>query len=381
MGSIISFLGSIPVPDLNWIGQLVQGLYEWIGSYGWTVVLFTVILKLITLPIEFWQRCTTKKNAVKMEQMRPMMAKIDKAYGDNKRGAQIEKNKLMKKFGYSMFSSCLPAIVTLVVFIIMFTGLTSYTSYAIVTEYNDMVDCYHYSVVESATNQGLDVPEGLLESGSYEKGYWSEEKENQFTVYFASNIAPLASSDPAKYEAIIDGSKESVGTFVKENREGFLWVKNIWRPDTWAGVMPTYSEFTKGSLGMTGVGTAGVNQAEYEVIYEAVGEYAGGYAGSAWNGLLILPLLAAGLSLLSSFLSMKTQPAMDPSMQGSGKTLMIMMPLIMVFFVLMYTAALGVYFVSNSILSVISTLALTPIVNKIYSKKDVAIINKASYRR
>ena len=105
MGSIISFLGSIPVPDLNWIGQLVQGLYEWIGSYGWTVVLFTVILKLITLPIEFWQRCTTKKNAVKMEQMRPMMAKIDKAYGDNKRGAQIEKNKLMKKFGYSRFFS------------------------------------------------------------------------------------------------------------------------------------------------------------------------------------------------------------------------------------------------------------------------------------
>lgn len=112
-----------------------------------------------------------------------------------------------------------------------------------------------------------------------------------------------------------------------------------------------------------------------------MGEYAGGYAGAAWNGLLILPLLAAGLSLLSSFLSMKTQPAMDPSMQGSGKTLMIMMPLIMVFFVLMYTSALGVYFVSNSILSVISTLAITPIVNKIYSKKDVAIINKASYRR
>ena len=58
MGIITSFLASgITVPDLNWVGKLVEGLYGAIGNYGWTVVLFTVILKVITLPLDFWQRC------------------------------------------------------------------------------------------------------------------------------------------------------------------------------------------------------------------------------------------------------------------------------------------------------------------------------------
>ena len=140
MGYMISFLAALEVPDLNWIGNLVAALYNLVGNYGWTVVLFTVILKVITLPLDFWQRISTKENAIKMQQMQPMMEKIDKAYGANVKGAQQEKQKLMKKFGYSMFSSCLPTLVTLVVFIIMFSGLTSYSSHANVKEYNELVE-------------------------------------------------------------------------------------------------------------------------------------------------------------------------------------------------------------------------------------------------
>ena len=381
MGNLVSLLSAIPVPDLNWVGSLVQGLYNAIGSYGWTVVLFTLILKVITLPLDFWQRCLTKKNAIKMEQMKPMMAKIDKAYGENKKGAQQEKQKLMKKFGYSMFSSCLPALVTIVFFVIMFTGLTSYTTHANVQEYNDLVDCYHYSIVVSAEQQGIELGDyAYLIDGDYKKGDWSTEKEAAYQQFFTQNIAPLANSDTAKYNAIIDGTKPMVGEFAGQNRESFLWIKNIWRPDTWATVMPTYSEFTNGSLAVTGI--QGANENEYEIIYEAVGEYAGGYAGSAWNGLLILPVLTGLLSFVSTKLSQKTQNAtMDPAMQGSAKFLFIFMPLLMVLFVLMYTSALGVYIVCQSIFTIIFTLILTPIVNKIYSKKNISVVKQASYRR
>ena len=387
MGNLVSLLSAIPVPDLNWVGTLVQGLYNAIGSYGWTVVLFTLILKVITLPLDFWQRCLTKKNAIKMEQMKPMMAKIDKAYGENKKGAQQEKQKLMKKFGYSMFSSCLPALVTIVFFVFMFTGLTSYTTHANVTEYNNLVDSYHYAIVVSAQEQGVDLGEyaWLIDDGDYEVGDWSTEKETAYQQFFTEKVAPLANSsgpmaDTEKYDAIIEGTKPIVGDFAGTNRESFLWIKNIWRPDTWATVMPTYSEFTNGSLAMAGI--KGANETEYQIIYEAVGEYAGGYAASAWNGLLILPVLSGVLSFVSTKLSQKTQNAtMDPAMQGSGKFIYIFMPLLMVLFVLMYTAALGVYIVCQSIFTIIFTLILTPIVNKIYSKKDISVVKQASYRR
>lgn len=383
MGYMISFLAALEVPDLNWIGNIVAALYNLVGNYGWTVVLFTVILKVITLPLDFWQRSSTKKNAIKMQQMQPMMEKIDKAYGANVKGAQQEKQKLMKKFGYSMFSSCLPTLVTLVVFIVMFSGLTSYSSHSNVKEYNELVEAYHYNLVIEAQEEGLvlsDTLKAVIADGSYEKGDWTEEAELAYSSELVPQINALVLSDPEKFDRIIEATKVPVAEFAKENRESFLWIKNIWRADTWQSVMPDYNEFTNGGMGTTGI--KGADEAEYNVIYDAVTTYAGGYAGGAWNGLLILPALAIALSFLSMKFTQGLNPmANDPQAQKTNKMMMLMMPLMMSFFILLYTAALGVYIVSNSILSIFTTLLLTPIVNKMIKEKDVQIIKQASYRR
>ena len=81
-------------------------------------------------------------------------------------------------------------------------------------------------------------------------------------------------------------------------------------------------------------------------------------------------------------LTQKTQQMpTDPQSQATSKMMTLMMPLMMSIFILMYTAALGVYIVGNSILSVITTLLLTPIINKKYKEDDVQIVKQASYRR
>ena len=383
MGYMISLLAALEVPDLNWVGNIVAALYNFVGNYGWTVVLFTVILKVITLPLDFWQRVSTKKNAIKMQQMQPMMEKIDKAYGANVKGAQQEKQKLMKKFGYSMFSSCLPTLVTLVVFIIMFSGLTSYSSHANVKEYNELVEAYHYNVVIQAQEEDLvisDTLKAVIADGVYEKGDWNEQAESAYFAEIVPQINALVNTDQAKYSRIIEGTKVPVAEFAKQNRESFLWIKNIWRADTWQSVMPDYDEFKNGGMGTAGID--GADEAEYNVIYDAVTTHAGGYAGGAWNGLLILPALAIALSFLSMKLTQGSNPmANDPQSQKTSKMMMLMMPLLMSFFILLYTAALGVYIVSNSILSIFTTLLITPIVNKMIKEKDVQIVKQASYRR
>ena len=379
MGNMISFLAALQVPELNWIGKIVAALYSFVGNYGWTVLLFTVILKVITLPLDYWQRSSSKKNAIKMQQMKPMMDKIDKAYGANVRGAQQEKQKLMKKFGYSVFSSCLPTLVTLAVFIIMFSGLTSYSSHSNVKEYNQLVDAYHYNLVISAQSNGIELSDDIkaVIVADYKVGDWSEEDEQLFQNELKPKLAALSAT---KLEKVVNDSKEPLAKFAEENRESFLWIKNIWRADTWQSVMPDYNEFTNGGMGTQGV--KGADQTEYEVIYSAVTTYAGGYAGAAWNGLLILPVLAVLLSFFSMKLTQKTQQMPnDPQSQATSKMMTLMMPLVMSIFILMYTAALGVYIVGNSILSLITTFLLTPIINKKYKDCDVQIVKQASYRR
>ena len=50
---IITDLLFLTPPELtNIIGQLIDLLYGSIGSFGWTVVMFTFILKAVLLPLE-----------------------------------------------------------------------------------------------------------------------------------------------------------------------------------------------------------------------------------------------------------------------------------------------------------------------------------------
>ena len=69
--------------NLNIVGKLVKAMHEWIGSYGWTVVAFTVALKLVMIPFDLWQRSSTKKNSIKMAKIQPLLENIDKKYGAN----------------------------------------------------------------------------------------------------------------------------------------------------------------------------------------------------------------------------------------------------------------------------------------------------------
>ena len=354
---LFAFAGGLQAPDLNFIGQIVKGLYEFVGEYGWAVILFTVILKLITLPLDFWQRLSMKKNTLKMAKMQPMLEKIDKVYADDQNKANQEKLKLYKKQGYSTFASCLPTILTMVIFIVMFTGLNSYNAYVNVSDYLKLEQVYTEAFNEKhaeLTAQGLSGEELSAKAIAY--------------------------------------AKEKVGTYYQENHESFLWIKNIWRPDSWVEPMPTYQEFTQGSgIGSAGVGADKVNENVYNNIREGVLAKEPGYkliGATGWNGLLILPILSIALSVFSTKLvsttSRKKGEKPDPSdpMAGQQKVMMIFMPIMMGFFALMYTSAFAVYLVANSLITILTSLAINPIVDRM-AQKQLAKDDKeeVSYRR
>ena len=104
---------------LDWIGNLIQTLINACGSIGLGVIVFTLILKLITLPFDIISRVSTKKNSVMMEKMRPELEKLQRQYSNNAQLYQRKMQDLYKKNGYSPFSACLPTILNLVFFIVV----------------------------------------------------------------------------------------------------------------------------------------------------------------------------------------------------------------------------------------------------------------------
>ena len=70
-----------------------------------------------------------RKNSLKMEEMRPELEKLQKQYANDKQLYNQKMMALYKKNGYSMMGSCLPTIITLVIFIVAINGFTAYSQY------------------------------------------------------------------------------------------------------------------------------------------------------------------------------------------------------------------------------------------------------------
>lgn len=104
MGKIGELLG-IP------LGWIMYWIYEFVGNYGISIILFTLLAKLIMLPVSYKQQLGT----VRQQALSPKLNKLRKQYANNPQKLQEEQQKLYNEEGVSQFGGCLPMIVTLVI--------------------------------------------------------------------------------------------------------------------------------------------------------------------------------------------------------------------------------------------------------------------------
>ena len=110
---------------LNWIGEIIRWLVEGVGITAVGVIIFTVVLKTIVMPLDVFSKFKTKKQSLIMERMRPQMEKLQKQYGNDKNMYNQKVMELYKKNGYSMMGICIPTIVSLVIFMVVFSQFST----------------------------------------------------------------------------------------------------------------------------------------------------------------------------------------------------------------------------------------------------------------
>ena len=93
----------IGMNNLNWIGKIIQWLIEGVGIIGVGVIIFTLILKTVTLPLDVYSRIKMKKQSLVMKSMRPQMEKLQKQYANDKAMYSQKVMELQKQNGVSMF--------------------------------------------------------------------------------------------------------------------------------------------------------------------------------------------------------------------------------------------------------------------------------------
>ena len=92
--------------SLNWIGDLIRLLITGIGVVGVGIILFSLILKFITLPLDVYQRISMRKQNIKMKENKEKMEKLQKQYANNKELYNQKVMEMYRESGVSIFSSC-----------------------------------------------------------------------------------------------------------------------------------------------------------------------------------------------------------------------------------------------------------------------------------
>lgn len=100
----------------NLFGYLLNFLYNLFNNYGIAIIVFTILLRIILIPITVSQQKSMKKNAKVQEKMK----EIQKKYKNNPEKLNQETIELYKREKVSPFSGCLSSIIQIILIISVF---------------------------------------------------------------------------------------------------------------------------------------------------------------------------------------------------------------------------------------------------------------------
>ncbi|MGL5884790.1 MAG: membrane protein insertase YidC [Bombilactobacillus sp.] len=90
-----------------WLASLVK------NSYGWAIVLFTIIVRIILLPINWWQIRSMNKQMQVQPQMKALQEKYSAKDMETQQKLQAETKKLYAEAGINPVAGCLPLLIQL----------------------------------------------------------------------------------------------------------------------------------------------------------------------------------------------------------------------------------------------------------------------------
>lgn len=118
---MLEFFGCLAGP----LGYVLNIIYELVQNYGVAIIIFTVLLKIVMIPISIKQQKTIKAST----KIQKEMDKIKEKYSNNQEKMNQEIMDLYKKENMSPFGGCLTSIIQLVILMSIFLLVGSPLTY------------------------------------------------------------------------------------------------------------------------------------------------------------------------------------------------------------------------------------------------------------
>lgn len=294
---------------------LLRALYELTSSYGWALVLFTVVIKLIMLPFQM----KSKKSMMRMSRFQPMIKEIQTRYKNNQVKMNEELQRLYAEEGVNPMSGCLWSFLPFPILIALYSIIRQP-----ITRFMMLTTTAMQGVIDAVSAAGFDLAAIAMTA-------------NDGAVTVKDGLTQLQ-----PYGQI---------TLVKAAQE-----LGVALPEGWI-----HMDFSFLGMDLTTIPSNVIGQI--------------GTGGWAVIGVLLIPIVSGALSFWQSKVSMAGNPAAadpaDPTAR-STRMMMWMMPIMSLWIGFTLPASLGVYWIANSVLMLVQEKVL----NK-YFKKSMAAEDEA----
>ena len=299
---------------LSWpFAKMMTWFYTLTGSYGASIVLFSLVVNLVVLPF----MAKSKKSMMRSVRLQPRIQEIQRRHEGNPQKLQQEMQKLYQEEGMSPMSGCLWSLLPMFLLIPL------------------------YAIIRMPITRMMLADASVVEV---------------LKEYFAEEMAGLSARAQA-YEQIV------LTNLAHQN---------------WDAVQADLGEKVKGLMDVD-FGFLGMNlgeQPNFRTIFTGPWTWAA-------IGLFLIPFVSAGMSWLSMYISQKTNPStaqQNAQAESMNKSMNLMMPLMSIWICFSMPAAMGIYWIANSIFNMIRDFILTKIYKKQLDKEDAEKLAARSER-
>lgn len=120
------------------LGYLFKWIYYLVGNYGWTIILFTLFMKLVLFPLTLKQQKSMKKT----QAIQPKLAKIQEKYKYDQEKLNQETMKLYQEAGVNPLGGCLPMLIQFPILIALYNIIRKPISYVMMLSRDAVVQVY-----------------------------------------------------------------------------------------------------------------------------------------------------------------------------------------------------------------------------------------------
>lgn len=135
------------------LGWIIKTIYDLVQNYGVAIILFTIVVKLLLLPLNI----KSQKAMKKQQKIQPIVAELQKKYANDQQKLQQEMMKVYKENNVSMAGGCLPMLIQMPILVALYQAIQKPLTYMFNVPYKNIPSDVVNKVVELAEKAGEKV--------------------------------------------------------------------------------------------------------------------------------------------------------------------------------------------------------------------------------